>query len=297
MPSNSSSALRSALLNRAWIQWAALGVDAVVEEDDAVVDLEALIALTAELGDADVRLLDVSTDWCVSFGRYVNGARLRQVARELASPQGTLGEFVATVAVAGGPAWPLATHPRPGYVRRSKARLESAASNARLNVRLRAAFGVNARADLLAAMLSAPESWFSVADLSRRTRFTKPNLVSAVDALTLAGLVTSRTIANERRVRLVTDTPLLPGLQSPIPQSDWVARFGVSLTVLRHLDQEWPTPIVRAIEARRVVEPLLDTIGSERMPQPRLDAFGESFSFAFDRWVADLGMWLRQPSA
>ena len=82
----STSSLRSALLNRAWIQWIALGVDAVGEPEDAVVDPEALIALTAELADADARLRDVSTDWCVVYGRYVNGSRLKQVVRELRTP-------------------------------------------------------------------------------------------------------------------------------------------------------------------------------------------------------------------
>ena len=147
----SASSLQGALLNRAWIQWAALGVDATVERDDAVVDPEALIALTAELGDADARLRDVSTDWCVAFGRYVNGSRLKQVSRELGTPDEAIGQYVATVAAAGGPAWPMATQPRPYYIRRGKARLESAESKARLRIRLRAAFGVNARADILAA--------------------------------------------------------------------------------------------------------------------------------------------------
>lgn len=40
----SASSLEGALLNRAWIQWAALGVNATVERDEAVVDPEALIA-------------------------------------------------------------------------------------------------------------------------------------------------------------------------------------------------------------------------------------------------------------
>ncbi len=108
-------ALQSALLNRAWIQWIALGVDALGESDDDVVDPEALIALTAEVGDADARLRDVSTDWCVAYGRYVNGARLKQVTRELGTPLEAIGEYVATVAAAGGPAWPMTTQPRPDY--------------------------------------------------------------------------------------------------------------------------------------------------------------------------------------
>jgi hypothetical protein len=82
-----ASSLQGALLNRAWIQWAALGVDATVERDDAVVDPEALIALTASW--ATPTRSATSAGWCVAFGRYVNGSCLKQVVREL-RPQATL---------------------------------------------------------------------------------------------------------------------------------------------------------------------------------------------------------------
>jgi len=52
----------------------------------------------------------------------------------------------------------MATRPRPDYVRRGKARLDSALAPPLLRIRLRAAFGVNARADVLAALLAAPRS-------------------------------------------------------------------------------------------------------------------------------------------
>jgi hypothetical protein len=294
--SPSASALQSALLNRAWIQWIALGVDAVGEHDDAVVDPEALIALTAELGDADARLRDVSTDWCVAYGRYINGSRLRQVARELRTPPEAIGEYVATVATAGGPAWPMATHPRPGYASRGKARLDSATLRPRLRVRLRAAFGVNARADVLAALLAAPETGLSLADLARKTRFTKPNVAFAVDALVLAGLIEARAVGNERRVALTRGGAILPGLQPRIAQPDWVTRFGVALEVLRFAGQDGMSPSVRAIEARRVVEGLRTRITSEGLPQPNLDALGADFADAFDRWVVELVDDLRSPS-
>ena len=292
----SSSALQSALLNRAWIQWIALGVDAVGERDDAVVDPEALIALTAELGDADARLRDVSTDWCVDYGRYVNGSRLKQVARELGTPPEAVGEYVATVAAAGGPAWPMATQPRPGYTARGKARLDSALPRPRLRIRLRAAFGVNARADVLAALLEGPKNGLSVADLARKTRFTKPNVAFAVDALVLAGLLEARAVGNERRVTLTRAGEILPGLRPPIAQPDWVAQFGVALEVLRFADRDGMSPSVRAIDARRGIESLRDRITSEGLPQPNLDAFGDDFASAFDRWVVDLVDWLRAPS-
>jgi len=292
----SPSALQSALLNRAWIQWIALGVDAVGERDDAVVDPEALIALTAELGNADARLRDLSTDWCVAYGRYVNGSRLKQVVRELRTPNEAIGEYVATVGAAGGPTWPMATRARPDYAPRGKARLDSAASPARLRVRLRAAFGVNARADILAALLAAPAGGRSVADLARVTRFTKPNVASAVDALLLAGLLTARIVGNERRVFLSQKGAILPKLRPPVPQPDWVARFGVALEVLRFTERDDMSTAVRAIEARGVVDSVIDRISTEGIPKPNLEALGVEFATAFDRWIVDFVYWLRKPT-
>jgi hypothetical protein len=291
-----ASSLQGALLDRAWGQWIALGVDAVGERDDAVVDPEALICLTAELGDADARLRDSSTDWCVRYGRYVNGSRLKQVARELAAPPVAIGEYVATVATAGGPTWPLATQPRGDYVPRGKARMETAESRARLRIRLRAAFGVNARADVLAALLGVPTAGLSVSDLARLTRFTKPNVASAVDALVLAGLVNERMVGNERRTYLTPKSGVLPGLRPPVAQPDWVARFGVALGVHRFLGRDEGSTAVRAIEARRLVESLADRISGEGMPEPNLGAVGHDFAMAFDRWVVDFVYWLRLQS-
>ncbi len=291
-----ASSLHRALLNRAWIQWAALGVDATVERDDAVVDPEALIALTAELGDADARLRDLSTDWCVAYGRYVNGSRLKQVVREIGTPSDAIGEYVATVAAAGGPTWPMATRPQPNYVRRHKARLDSAESSARLRIRLRAAFGVNARADVLAALLATSPGGLNAADLARVTRFTKPNVASALDALILAGLVTARPVANERRFVLPPKIAILPGLRPPVPQPDWVTRFGVGLEVVRFVVRDDMSTTVRAIEARRLVDPLINRMSTEGMPIPSLGATGDEFAYAFDRWLVDFVYWLRLQS-
>ncbi len=289
MASSPSPALREAVLSRIWAQWIALGVDAVGADDPGVVDPEALIAATAELGDMDARLRDASTDWCVAFGRYVNGSRLKQVVRELGTPADSIGEYVATVHAAGGPAWPMATGARPEYASRGKARMDSAMPLPRLRIRLRAAFGVNARADVLAALLSERGTGLSVSDLARRTRFTKPNVAFAVDALVLAGLVQARPVGNERRLLLAGKREILPGLQPGMVQHDWVTRFGVILRVLRFADQmDEMSTLVRAIEAKAVVQPLIEGIRRERLPLPELDVQGEAFAPAFDRWVVAL---------
>jgi hypothetical protein len=167
---------------------------------------------------------------------------------------------------------------------------------ARLRIRLRAAFGVNARADILAALLAAPVVGLSIADLARTTRFTKPNVASAVDALVLAGLLDARTVGNERRLTLTRADEILPGLTSPVVQPDWVTRFGVALEVLRFTRQEGMSPSVRAIEGRRIVEGLRTRILAEGLPQPNTSALGDQFADAFDRWVVQLVDFLRSPS-
>lgn len=290
----STSAIHSAAVNRAWVQWRSLGVQATGETDPSVVDPEALIALTAELGDADARLRDASTDWCVAYGRYVNTARLRRVVADLRTPADAIGEYAATIAGAGGPSWPMATSQRPGYAFRGKARIESGVTRAQLRVRLRAAYGVNARADVLAALLDdAGREGLTVADLARRTRFTKPNIAFATEALTLAGLVVVRTSVTDRRLILASSARLLPGVRSPIRQPDWASRFKVLVVVLRLESRAALTPTVRAIEARRLLESMRDTISVEDMPKPNLEAVGMGFAESYDRWLVSLVDWFR----
>ena len=174
--------------------------------------------------------------------------------------------------------------------------MDAARSRSRLRIRLRAAFGVNARADVLAALLVAPQNGLSIADLARRTRFTKPTTAFAVDALVLAGLLGARTVGNERRLVLTKPGEILPGLRPPIVQPDWVARFGVALAVLRFDRQVGMSPSVRSIEARRLVEGLLARIASEGLPEPDPEAVGDQFSSALDRWIVQLVDSFRSPS-
>ena len=94
----------------------------------------------------------------------------------------------------------------------------------------------------------------------------------------------------------------VPGFRRGVPivaqsiEADWVSRFGVGLEVLRFGAQEGLTQSVRAIEARRLAAALMDRVRAEGLPRPSLDAVGEEFAVAFDRWVVDLVSWLRSPT-
>lgn len=284
-----SDSLRDALVQRAWAQWVALGVSAVGPAEEQVIDPEALVALTAELKDTDARLRDTSTDWCIAYGRYVNATRLRRVAEEIGSGADAMGEYAATVAAGGGPQWPMATDPRSGYRNRDKAHLDHFDSAPRFVLRLRAAFGVNARADVLAALALRPGSALTLADVAGITRFTKRNVALTVDALALSGIVELDEVGNQRRVSLHRDRLglLLPA--ADMEPVDWVDRFRVGLATLQFLIQSRPMKQgVRAIEARALLRNLQPAIRRARLPQPDLSRLGPSFGDAFDEWIERL---------
>lgn len=286
MPKPRSDRLRDALAQRAWAQWIAFGVSAVGAAEKQVIDPEALVALTAELGDTDARLRDTSIDWCIAYGRYINTTRLRRVVDEVGTSQQAIGEYAATVAAGGGPRWPMATDARPGYRSRGKAHLEHLDSAPRLMLRLRAAFGVNARADILAALVLRPGIALSLADLARITRFTKRNVALTVDALALAGLIELQVVGNERRAGLRHEhlRPWLPSAR--LDPVEWVARFRVGTAALRFLDEEEAmTRNVRAIEARVLVRNLEPAIRGALLPRPDTAKLGQSFADAFDDWI------------
>lgn len=286
-----SDSLREALVQRAWAQWIALGVSGVGTAERHVVDPEALVALTAELGDADARLRDTSIDWCIAYGRYVNSTRLRRALEEMGAGAEAIGEYAGTVAAAGGPRWPMASHPRPGYRGRSKARLQHLDTTPRLVLRFRAAFGVNARADVLAALALRPAVALTLSDLARITRFTKRNVALTVDSLALAGIVELEPVGNERRAWLRREVlqPWLPPLDAePL---DWIDRFAVGLATLRFLTAQQPAkPSVRTIEARALVRELDTKIRRSQLPPPDTRRLGESFSDEFSDWLIRLSM-------
>lgn len=289
MPTPPSDRLRHALVQRAWAQWIAFGVSAVGRPEKQVIDPEALVALTAELGDTDARLRDTSIDWCIAYGRYINTTRLRRVVDEVGTSPQAIGEYAATVAAGGGPRWPMATDPRPGYRSRGKARLEHLESPPRLTLRLRAAFGVNARADILGALALRPDAALSLGDLARMTRFTKRNVALTVDALALAGLMELHVVGNERRASLRGEQlrPWLPTARLELVE--WVDRFRVCTAVLRFLDgEEALTESVRAIEARVLVRDLELAIRRALLPRPDTEELGQSFGDAFDEWIEEL---------
>jgi hypothetical protein len=97
--SSFSKQLQEHALDLVWSLWAELGVSGWTRRHVShAIDPEPLILFTAFLGDADPRLRDEATDWCIAYGRYVSAARLRNLLiGEESTVREAFGEFAATV--------------------------------------------------------------------------------------------------------------------------------------------------------------------------------------------------------
>jgi hypothetical protein len=169
---------------------------------------------------------------------------------------------------------------------------------ARLNWRLRAAFGVNARADILVALAMMAEHAMTIADLARATRFTKRNVAVAVSAMALAGVVEADRRGNEDRVRLAEGLPLRPWLAVPSRAAiDWTARLTVALRLLRAADATAGASLaVRAVELRAAIVELLGHLSEARLPRPDLTVTGSDAAGTFEAWISQLAALFRDPS-
>jgi hypothetical protein len=288
--------LRAAALGRLAAQWIALGGQLDGPAETAVVDLEALLAATARLGLWEPRIAEVAVAWGARNGSAVNGARLRSVAAELDVATETAA-LAAAVHRAGGPPWPLAGTPVAAGIwdsitpRSGLVVIHDLVTPARLVWRLRAGFGVNARADVLAALLIVPAP-LSVADLAARTRFGKRTVAGAVADMMLAGLADVERAGNADRVRLAEGSPLRPWLPVGVaPARDEASRWRCVLGALDLADRLAGAPdAVRAVEGRAATDGLRGALTAGGLPRPDTTALGAAFATSLDAWLEALAI-------
>jgi DNA-binding transcriptional ArsR family regulator len=143
-------------------------------------------------------------------------------------------------------------------------------------------------------LASTPDQAYPLADLARLTRSTKRNVTLAVRALAMAGLVEVDRAGNQQRVRLTRHAGFRDWLgHAPAPPIDWTARFAVAAAVLGFEAAAARSPLVRAIEARALVERLRPAIRRADLPAPDTAKLGEAFAEAFDAWLEALSAAVR----
>lgn len=209
--------------------WTELGVSGWTStHSDWGIDPEPLILFTAWLGDADPRLRDEALDWCIRNWRHVSKTRLRNLLR--AQPdevQEAFGEFAGTVAAHAGILWPGATSARR-YAVTGRSTLPSLERPSLAWLRLRAMFGIGARAEIVRCFLSDNRRALGIARLADKTGYTKRNIAEECDTLERAGVLTVRTRGNRFSYSLRRPTALETFVgELPALRPDWTAVLNI----------------------------------------------------------------------
>jgi hypothetical protein len=266
------SLLMDTALRLAWQHWTALGVSGTVGVPDHAVDLEALICITPLLADEDPRLRDESLDWCVHRSRHlVSITRLRHIRSLLSKPaRDALDAFAADVNATGRlkGRWPS---DRTGSIVRTsgKSQAPDILQPALVQLRLRALFGVTARAELALQFLrpiltqetlpSMSQSVSALTDIG----YSKPALTDVLSDLTALGVVDKWRRGNRDYYALSRVDPLrgLLGGALPATAPNWALRFRIAADLLvLEAETNGKKAVVQAVALNKQFERLHDEL-------------------------------------
>jgi hypothetical protein len=282
------SELREHVVETLWSQWHELGIAAVVprRHQNDVIDPEALIAFTATHSDLDPRLRDESIDWVIRYGSFVSKARLKNVLADWGSLDSSLfREYAATVNAKAGLGWPAGRARPLAFRSRARSYLEDLARPALLALRIRAVFGIGARAELMRVLVSRPQAAMTAAELSAETSYRKRNVLNELEPLKFAGVVRSFRAVNADRFSLAK-ADQLAGLVGPVPQraTRWTHTFralGLLLDLARRATRR--SDLQNAVDALRLLDENREIFVAAGMYPPPLPA-GEAAWKAFLEW-------------
>jgi hypothetical protein len=186
----------SAVIDACWAQWTTLTTLATPARNRRVwtiVDPETLLLASLALGRRELRLEDMVAGWARTGSFLVSKPRLKRLA-SLFPPQagGRIGDFARYAADAGDASWNrLASAPKgDDTVAREKAfgplKLTEGPT---LLLRLRAGFGVNAKADVMALLLGLQGGAANLKVITAALRYTERSVRTATGEMVLAGFV------------------------------------------------------------------------------------------------------------
>lgn len=252
--------------------WTELGVSGWTSTHGAwAIDPEPLILFTAWLGDADPRLRDEATDWCVRNWRHLSKARLKNLLREQPdSVRDAFGEFAATVGSHAGITWPGATTARR-FVLTGRSSLPSLDRPALVWLRLRFMFGVGASAEILRCFLSREGGPMSVSALATATGYTKRNVADQCETFERAGVLSVRAQGNRFYYSLARQAELAAFVgEAARVRPNWTALLNVAreLVILEELaDGSLATLAVHVRKAMRLIDDDLVELGIAPIPE------------------------------
>lgn len=280
------------LASLAWSLWSTLGVAGnSPQHQNWLIDLEELIILTAVISECDPRLRDEALDWCSKFHYFVSVTRLRTLVVELgAEVYASFSIFAETLNSISQSKWPTFIKTSPLRMTCSgKSQPPSCEVPGLLNLRLRAFFGVGARADLATFFLTRKLRAFSASDMVE-IGYNKRTLAIALDSFVQAGLLTDSMSRNQKKYELSRRdqlTSLAGELPNVVP--DWRRILMVLVTMRtalqKHQEHSISSKIVAMSNALASLEEHLHELN---ISPPQLSSDSESYWNSVVGWFNDM---------
>jgi hypothetical protein len=261
---------RGAALDVAWAQWSCLSHTVAATNTRpvvSIVDVEALVLLSLVLRDDERRLLDVLAALAKRDSKLLSVHRMQHVGARF--PDVVMPHLHEFASWAKHPSW-MKLGKRASTDDRSPPRSKDLGPLRLLNpptlqLRLRAAFGVGLKSDLLCYLIGQQSAGASVADLSNALGYTERNVRAAADDLAGAGLV-GRDDYSPQTAYMLPLAPwraLLATDDAPVANASWPARwvnwadlfaFLANVIELAHrADDRWTDYVIES-RARDLVE-------------------------------------------
>lgn len=253
-----------------WAQWSALTSLAAPAEDGrawTIVDPEALVLSSLLLGPVEPPLEDLVAAWARGAGFLMSKPRFRSfVSRFPEEAKARIADFTRYALDEGDSRWRTWARPeREGLVPREKPlgllRLTEGPS---LVLRLRAGFGVNAKADLLAVLLGLDGTLINLKMLGEAAGYSERMLRTPTEEMVLAGFLveiegrpSSFYVEPEPWAEVLSTSPAEPDRPAIPRWSLWAAVPAFSCSVSRWAEmareENW-TGYVAASRARYVYD-------------------------------------------
>ena len=187
-------AAKSAALDAAWAQWSSLSTMAASDHDSrawTVVDPEALVLASLALSPIERRLEDIVAAWARAAGFLMSKSRFKTLAMRFPPElESRLGDFASYAAEGGDRRWQSWASASESHTSRTKSfgPLHLKVGPA-LIVRLRAGFGVNAKADVLGILLGLHGKKATLKELAIGAAYTERMVRTATEEMEMAGFI------------------------------------------------------------------------------------------------------------
>ncbi|MGH7470619.1 MAG: hypothetical protein ACRENP_21950 [Longimicrobiales bacterium] len=229
-----------AAIDVAWVQWRALGFVGTGPKPRAMVDPEALILFTLSLMEDEHRFSRLLAWWAHAGSRLLSVQRLKNLMRTFPeSVHKGVSEFARTAYTSSDARWRALAARRSALVARPKDLTATPTPDApgALILRLRLAFSVGIKADVMALLLCMIGARATVSAIARSTGYYSRAVRRAVEDLAAAGfLETSITAPVSYKVNFEAWRSVLGFNPDPPTWRPWAAVFAF----VADLKEWWP---------------------------------------------------------